>query len=28
MKAEAYMKEHEATRGELAALPTEALEAS
>ena len=28
MKPEAYMKEHEATRGELAALPTEALEAS
>ena len=28
MKAEAYLKEHEATRGELAAAPPQALEAS
>ena len=28
MKAEAYMREHEATRGELAAAPPQALEAS
>jgi radical SAM superfamily enzyme YgiQ (UPF0313 family) len=28
MKAEAYMREHEATRGELSAAPDEALEAS